>query len=142
MLSYPAASAGGIMTTQLVKVTPSNTVADARDRLRAALDHAADIDNVSVIDGEGRLVDEVTLFELAIADPSTPIQWLVGPPWPITVAADASLPEVVERLVDNRRSSIVVLDDDGRPVGRILADDLIDALVSGRGRLRFPRVVE
>jgi hypothetical protein len=37
---------------------------------------------------------------------------------------------------------VVVVDEEQRPLGRILADDLIDALASDRGRLRFPRVVE
>ena len=49
---------------------------------------------------------------------------------------------VVECLAANRRSSVVVVDDEKRPLGRILADDLIDALASDRGRPRFPRVVE
>jgi CBS domain-containing protein len=63
----------------------------------------------------------------------------VGPPWPVTVLPDATLDEVTERLVANRRSSLVVVDVEGRPLGRILADDVIDALVPDRGRLRFPR---
>jgi hypothetical protein len=33
----------------------------------------------------------------------------------------------------------VVVDDEDRPLGRILADDLVDALVPERGKLRFPR---
>jgi Mg/Co/Ni transporter MgtE len=41
---------------------------------------------------------------------------------------------VVERLTDSRRSSLLVVDEEQRPVGRILADDIIDALVSPRGR--------
>jgi CBS domain-containing protein len=57
------------------------------------------------------------------------------------VDAGAPFEEVVERLIDNRRSSIVVVDGDGRPVGRILADDVVDALVPGRGRLHFPRLL-
>jgi hypothetical protein len=34
----------------------------------------------------------------------------------------------------------LVIDHERRPVGRILADDLIDALVPERGRGRFPRL--
>ena len=45
------------------------------------------------------------------------------------VHVGAGLGEVVERFIDQRGSSIVVVDDDRRPVGRILADDLVDALV-------------
>jgi len=36
---------------------------------------------------------------------------------------------VLTSFVDSRGSSLVVVDSDGRPVGRILADDVIDALL-------------
>jgi hypothetical protein len=34
---------------------------------------------------------------------------------------------------------VIVVDDEYRPVGRILADDLLDALMPERGRHHFPR---
>jgi hypothetical protein len=36
---------------------------------------------------------------------------------------------------------VLVIDDDERPVGRILADDLVDALVPDRGKVRFLRLL-
>jgi hypothetical protein len=35
-----------------------------------------------------------------------------------------------------------VVDDEGKPLGRILADDILDALVPGHGRLHFPRLLQ
>jgi hypothetical protein len=35
-----------------------------------------------------------------------------------------------------------VVDDDDLPVGRILADDVIDALLPERGRIHFPRLLQ
>ncbi|HEY2330998.1 MAG TPA: CBS domain-containing protein [Acidimicrobiales bacterium] len=143
MLRYPATTAGGIMTTRLLIFEGSATIGEAREQLRAMADHAADIDNVSVVDAMGRLVDEISLFEIATAlNDEVRLRELMGEPWPITVDADASIGEVIECLAANRRSSVVVVDEDEHPLGRILADDLIDALASDRGRLRFPRVVE
>ena len=48
---------------------------------------------------------------------------------------------MAHQLTESRRSSVVVVDDDGRPVGRILADDIVDALVPERGRFHFPRLL-
>jgi Mg/Co/Ni transporter MgtE len=62
------------------------------------------------------------------------LQELTGAPWPVTVAADVMLEEVVEAFVENRGSSVVVVDEDQRPIGRILADDLVDALLPGDAR--------
>ena len=61
---------------------------------------------------------------------------------PVTVGVHDPLVEVVDRLVDSRATSVVVVDADDRPVGRILADDLIDALVPDRSRFRFPRILK
>jgi len=139
MLEYREATAGGIMTTQLVLVAADDTVATVRARLRELTDHSADIDNVIVVDADGRLVDDVTLFELLVAELEAPMAELTGPPWPVTVSPHAPVRDVLEALVANRRSSIVVIDEECRPIGRILADDLIDALRPERG-MRFLRV--
>jgi CBS-domain-containing membrane protein len=44
------------------------------------------------------------------------------------VQIDSHLNEVIEEFSNNRGASIVVIDAKGRPVGRIMADDLVDAL--------------
>ena len=65
---------------------------------------------------------------------------VAGPPEPVMVAPDSSLDDVIEQFVDSRGSSVLVVDDEHRPVGRILGDDLVDALLPDRGRVRFPRL--
>jgi CBS domain-containing protein len=47
----------------------------------------------------------------------------------MVVTADASMDEVADAVLSNRRGSIVVVDDTGGPLGRILIDDVLDALV-------------
>ena len=42
--------------------------------------------------------------------------------------------EVVEEFSNNRGSSIIVIDEKNKPIGRILADDLVDALSKNRNR--------
>jgi len=75
------------------------------------------------------LVDDLRIVELFTAEPDQQLRELTGTPWPVTVAADVMLEEVVEAFVENRGSSVVVVDEDQRPIGRILADDLVDALI-------------
>ena len=67
---------------------------------------------------------------------------LVGEAEPVTVGIHAQVAEVAERLIDARRMSVVVVDEEDRPVGRILADDVIDALMPERGRIHFPRLLQ
>jgi Mg/Co/Ni transporter MgtE len=139
LLGYGERTAGGVMTTLLVMATPNETIAEVRARLRANREHGQDLAGVVVVDGDGRLVDDLTMTELFLADPGLSVHALVGPPWPVTVTPDADSEEIAERLVESRAPSVVVVDDGQRPVGRILADDVLDALLPGRVRFRFPR---
>lgn len=141
LLTFSEESAGGLMTTHLVTVPVGTSVQAVRDRLREETEHRADVDRVLVIDDDGTLVDDLALFDLFLADPTASVDDLVEPPWPVTVHADASLEEVVARLVDSRAASVVVVDAADRPIGRILADDVVDALVPEKAKLRFPRIL-
>jgi CBS domain-containing protein len=137
LLTYEEATAGGVMTSGFVLVGSTATVGDAVAALRAAAGRSDQGAGLVVVDQEGRLLDDVTVFELLGVDPGRPIAELVGPPWPVTVPPSAGLREVVSTMTDNRGSSIVVVDEQERPIGRILADDVIDALTRRDDR-RWP----
>ncbi len=139
VLEFPPDSAGGAMTTVLVLAHPEETVAEVRHRLAGQAEHLVDLDAIIVVDAEGHLVDDISLVELLLADPDTPLADLIGPPWPVTVTTEADVREVADRLIDARRLSVVVLDEADRPLGRILADDVLDAVISGHRRWQFPR---
>jgi CBS domain-containing protein len=139
LLAYGERTAGGIMTTVLVTATPAETIMQVRDRLRANQEHDEDLAGVIVLGDNGQLLDDLTMTELFLADPGVTVDDLVGPPWPVTVAPDAGLDEIAERLVESRHSSVVVTDEEERPLGRILVDDVLDMLAPGRPRFRFPR---
>jgi len=139
LLGYEEDRAGGFMTTQLVVVGPDETVRQVRRRLRKDRQHSGDIDGIVVIDQDGRLLGDIPLYEMAIATNDSSITSLLPDGEAVSVPADAGISEVAERLVETRHSSVVVVDEDHRPVGRILADDLLDALMPERGRHRFPR---
>jgi CBS domain-containing protein/sporulation protein YlmC with PRC-barrel domain len=139
LLGYGERTAGGVMTTLLMTTTPTETISGVRERLRAERSHDEDLAGVVVVDDEGRLLDDLTLTELFLADPALSVDSLIRPPWPVTVGPDADPEEIAERLVESRHPSVVVVDEDQRPLGRILADDVLDALLPDRSRFRFPR---
>jgi len=140
LLDYPDDTAGGLMTTNLVLVTPDETVAAVRRGLRDAQEHRSDIDAVIVVDEEGRLLDDVTLYELFVAEPDAKMAELIRPPAPVTIHPDATSEEVVNALIENRGSSLLVVDFEGRPLGRILADDVVDSLMPDQDRRHFPKL--
>jgi CBS domain-containing protein/sporulation protein YlmC with PRC-barrel domain len=140
VLGFRADSAGGAMTTILFLAHPEDTVAEVRRRLAGHTEHVVDLDAITVVDTEGRLADDISVGELLLAEPGTALSELMGPPWPVTVTTDADVREVADRLIDSRRLSVVVVDEDDRPLGRVLADDVLDAVISGHRRWQLPRV--
>lgn len=141
LLDYEEDQAGGFMTTTLVVATVDEPVRSIRRRLRHEREHAGDVDGIAVVDAEGRLVGDLPLFGLAIATNESLVGSLLPDGDPVSVRSDAGVTEVAQRLVDTRHSSVVVVDDDNKPIGRILADDLIDAMLPERGRHHFPRLL-
>jgi Mg/Co/Ni transporter MgtE len=134
LIAYPEHTAGGLMTTRLILARPEDRASTVRAKLAQAPDDCDDLDSVVLVDDDGCLVDDVRILELLLASDEQQLDELASSSAPITVDASAPLDQVVERLTDSRRSSLLVVDEEQRPVGRILADDIIDALVSPRGR--------
>jgi CBS domain-containing protein len=137
LLEYDEAEAGGIMTTRLVILSLTDTVEQARDKAIAQREDD-EVHGLVVVDADGHLVDDLPLLDLLAAQPTTLVRDVIGPPFPGTVFPDAGLEEVVEQLIANRGSSLLVVDRDGRPLGRIQADDIVDALVESRNSRRWP----
>lgn len=145
LLDYPEDRAGGFMTTTLITAERSERVADVVDRLAEAREHEVDIDAVAVVDNDEKLRADVGLLDLLLAlraQPEATMGTLVGEEEPLSVTPEASAAEVADRLLESRQLSLVVVNDEGRPIGRILADDLLDALMPERGRLHFPRLLQ
>ncbi len=142
LLGYPENEAGGFMTTAFLVAPTNGTVSSLAGRLAEHEDCPEELDAVALVDAEGRMVWDLPLLQLLINPGETVLADLVGEADPVTVGIHAHVDEVAERLIDARRMSVVVVDDDDRPVGRILADDVIDALLPERGRLHFPRLLQ
>ena len=140
LLGYPRGQAGGIMTTVLACAHPGETVEQVRRRLAGQAGHRTEIDSVAVLDESGRVAGDVPAFDLLVSDGGRCLADLIDPGNPpVTLRPDTGLGTVTTKLMESRRSSVLVVDGEGRPLGRILSDDVLDTLVPGHGRLHFPR---
>lgn len=138
LVDYDEETAGGVMTTLNFTASVDDAIGDVRVSLKERLaEHdSPDIDTVLVVDADGRMVDDILMVDLFTAEPAQTMRDLIGAPWPVSVTADQSIDDVIEAFVENRGSSVVVVDDDDRPIGRIHADDVVDALLE-RSRRPF-----
>jgi CBS domain-containing protein len=144
LLEYGERTAGGFMTSRLVVVPASTTVGRVRELLVEQRDHHGEIDAVVVVDDDGDLLADVPLYDLVVTPAEVTLTELLDEPQhghePITVESGDSVDEVATRFIEARSGSVLVIGEDGRPCGRILADDVIDAMLPDRSRLHFARL--
>lgn len=127
LLEYPEESAGGIMTRDLCAVPAHATAAEAIEELRAQAEESEDLYTVFVTDRTRRLLGFVNLADLVLAAPDTPIADLLEEP-PAVVAVDRDQEEVGRLLSRYNLAAIGVVDGEGRLVGQITFDDVIDVV--------------
>jgi CBS domain-containing protein len=134
LLSYGQSSAGGLMSTDFVSVPATATVSDALAAARAADVLPQVSADVFLLD-EGRLAGSVPLIELIRADGGKRIAELVEHS-NASVNVDDDFPEVARRMADFNLTVVAVVEDDGRVIGVITVDDVLEAMLPNSWRRR------
>jgi CBS domain-containing protein len=134
LLGHNPSTAGGLMNPDFVSVRGDATVAQALARLRASDLGAQQISVLCVVDDSGKLVGALSLAQLLRADESEKVSALTES-LP-TVATEADVPEVAMVMTDYNLIAIPVVDGDGKPVGIISVDDVLELLLPEEWRWR------
>jgi Mg2+ transporter MgtE len=139
LLGYPEDTAGGIMTPEFVSLPATLTAAQTIDRLRELEPDAETIYYVYVTDEEGRLVGVLSLRDLIVAPPGTPISdVMIKEPVAVGVLADQD--EVAQVVAHYNLLAVPVVDDQGRLAGIVTVDDAIDTVLPTAWKKRLPRL--
>jgi CBS domain-containing protein/sporulation protein YlmC with PRC-barrel domain len=135
LLSYDEDTAAGIMTSDLITIGADATVEAAVSELAAARGRPDQVTSVVVMEGD-LAIAELSASELLGVPLDRPISEMIQSGL-VTIPAQASMNEVIDAIGDHRGTGLLVVDDAGIPIGRILADDVVDVLVRERER-RWP----
>ncbi len=125
--AYPPDTAGGRMTPAFVAISPDVRADDAVILLRRVAEEAETILYVYVIDEMERLLGVLSLHNLVLTRPDTPVQNVMVAD-PIRVKADADQETAARLLVDMNLLALPVVDDDDRLLGIITQDDVADVI--------------
>jgi magnesium transporter len=125
VLAYPPESAGRLMETRIVHFRASATVEQTLDRLRAARPRITR--SLFIVDQRNRLSGRVLIQDIAISAPATRLEELA---MPIRAAVGPVTPreEVVQLLDRHKLVDLPVVDIEGRMLGIIYHDTLIQAM--------------
>jgi CBS domain-containing protein len=134
LLSYGQSSAGGLMSPDFVSVSPDATVADALAAARAADVLPQVVADVFLLD-DGKLAGSVPLVDLIRAEGGKRVSELVEHS-NASVNVDEDFPEVARRMADFNLTVVAVVEDDGRVIGVITVDDVLEAMLPNSWRRR------
>ena len=124
---YPESSAGRVMQTSFVSLDEKMTSQEAIDTLRARADDDESILYLYVVDDRRNLRGVVPIRRLVSAPPSRLILDLMIPD-PVSVQPDADQEQVAQIVARYDLLAVPVTDVDGRMLGVITVDDVIDVI--------------
>ena len=127
LLKYPEDTAGGIMQTELVKVSQNSTVRDTINWIRLIADEVEDFQLVFITDDQDKLLGQIPLKELVLATPGTNVTDIMEP-IEVTTTPYVDQEEVAKTFQKYDIFSLPVVDSRGVLLGRITADDVLDVL--------------
>jgi CBS domain-containing protein len=139
LLSYDATTAGGLMTSKPLIVTPDAPVAEVLARIRQPSRGVSEAAQVYVceppaITPTGRYLGAVGFQRLLREPPSFPVAQCIEDS--SFVRPDLPEQEVAARLAAYNLVGVAVCDDDGRLVGAVTVDDVLDRLLPANWRKR------
>jgi magnesium transporter len=124
---YPESSAGRVMTTSFVALDQKMRAQEAIDSLREVGDGSEAVLYLYVIDDQRTLVGVVPIRRLVSSPPDRLISEIMIPD-PVSVNADDDQEEVARLVAQFDLLAVPVTDVDGRMLGLITVDDVIDVI--------------
>ena len=136
VLGHNPSTAGGIMNPDFIAVSATASVGEALSRVRASDLGLQQLSIVCVTDDTGTLAGTLTLADLVRAEPAERLGALIEESPTPTVGTEADLPDVARLMSDFNLIAMPVLDGDGKPVGIIAVDDVLELLIPEEWRRR------
>jgi len=129
LLLYPPHSAGGIMTTEFVRLEPQWTVGECLKHVRAVAREKESIYACYVMEpASGRLLGSVSLRDLVMAELAQPVEQVMRRK-PVTANAVDDREAVANKIAKYNLLAVPVLEKDGSVVGFVTVDDVIDVMI-------------
>jgi CBS domain-containing protein len=139
LLAHPEGSAGRLMTTEFAAIPVDATAGRALELLRDLPEPPAFLHYLYVLDGEERLIGSVSLPELVLAPPDRQVGALIARD-PVHLGPTAEAKEIAELIAEYNLLALPIVDDDGRMLGIVTVDDVMEELIPEEGGRRLPRI--
>ena len=127
LLRYPEDTAGGIMQVEYVAVPQGTRIDQAIETIRGRSDEVPDLHTVFIVNALHHLIGVLPLRKFILAQPDDLVETVMDPQV-ISVRADLDQERVATMFKKYDLISLPVVDGDGRLLGRITVDDVVDVM--------------
>ena len=126
-LTFPDNTAGGLLNTDVISVRPNNSINEVISYLRDQSDLPENTDKIFVVNNENEYLGELLISKIITSKPTMLVREIMETEFlPIDVdLADKEVATIFER---NDLISSSVIDKDGKLIGRITIDDVVDVI--------------
>ena len=128
LVRWPDASAGGLMTTDYISVSADLRLADAINEIRSNAKAAETVESIYVVDSAHRLLGMLTLRQLLLSKPDDRVADVMISNV-ISVLPELDQEEAAKILAKYDLHTLPVADQNGKMLGVITSDDIIDVVV-------------
>ena len=126
-LKFPENTAGGLLNTDVISVRPENSIEVVTNYLRGQKKLPENTDKIFVVNNENEYLGELTISNIITSNPSMVVREIMETSsMPLNVNMDDK--DVATTFERNDLISSAVVDDNGKLIGRITIDDVVDVI--------------
>jgi magnesium transporter len=126
-LNYPENTAGGLLNTDVISVRPNHTIEVVINYLRNQDNLPDNTDKIFVVDKEDKYIGELAIGKIITCKPNLIVKEImqtnIAP-----ISANQDDREVAIIFERNDIISSAVIDENGKLIGRITVDDVLDVI--------------
>ena len=125
LLGYPEDSIGRLMTPDFISIRADWTVQRSLDHIRQHGRNSETINVINVVDPQGKLIDDLRLRQLLLADPNERIADIIDGQF-VSLKATDDQESAVQIFKEYDRVAFPVTDTHGVLLGIVTVDDVLD----------------
>jgi len=129
LLDYDENSAGGMMNTEYLKLSPAMSAEGALQSVREQAKELPQVHDAFVVQRDGKLLGVLSLRDLLVAAPEVPVDGIMQP-HPAPLAPEDPPAKVAELAAKYNLFSLPV-ERDGKLLGVVTVDDVLEKVLHG-----------
>ena len=126
-LTFQDNTAGGLLNTDVISVRPNNSINEVISYLRDQMDLPENTDKIFVVNNENEYLGELLISKIITSKPTMLVREIMETEFP-PIDAGLDDKEVATLFERNDLISASVVDKDGKLIGRITIDDVVDVI--------------